>query len=574
MKTLINKYIIVVWAVSLFSSCIFDMDLKEVPKDFYSPENSFVSKENFESAIADIYKTIRNNLYMDPNSTYFMFGIDSDVNVRLDEDGPDGEPMYLEYMYWNTLNKDFGYAWVLWMFCYNWIYKANAVINRAEDEIAKLTDDEKAGIIAEAKFLRAFAYRFLANMYGDVPLVLNETTTPKFDFVKSPRAEVYRQCKEDLTEAIRYLKPVDQLDAGRAPRAAAYHLLSEINICLGDYQGAIDAASAVINDPNFYLMTERFGVRTDFTFNGWTYQGPQRPWGDVFWDLFQEGNMDWKEGNHECIWNVQMSPTILGGGLTPSAGGMYFEAYNQTIWWGVTDINGVDNLLKDTLSGRPNQSVVANNYMSVLVWQYKGDWDRDIRNSEYNIQRDYYWENPESEFYGQLITRENMLDKEYWRRIVPPSFKKGVSAVHYGLSWDAYSQQNHDNGQCFKDWYIMRLPETYLLRAEAYLRNGELQNAANDINVVRGRAKATPVTASDVDIDLILDERARELYFEEFRYNTLMRMGKLVERLHKYNENIIWRNYRIEDYKNLFPIPQSEIEANKGGGLTQNPGYE
>lgn len=120
----------------------------------------------------------------------------------------------------------------------------------------------------------------------------------------------------------------------------------------------------------------------------------------------------------------------------------------------------------------------------------------------------------------------------------------------------------------------MRMSETYLLRAEAYLRSGDKQRAADDINVVRSRSKATPVSDSDVDIDLILDERVRELSFEDFRLNTLMRMGKLVEYLMKYNGAVIQNSYQLPSYKNKFPIPQAEIEANKGGGLTQNTGYE
>jgi hypothetical protein len=156
---------------------------------------------------------------------------------------------------------------------------------------------------------------------------------------------------------------------------------------------------------------------------------------------------------------------------------------------------------------------------------------------------------------------------------LPPTFMKGITTVHYGLYKDEASGQNHDQGRIFKDWYIMRMPETYLLRAEAHFRNGDLQKAADDINVVRGRAHATPVTASDVNLDLILDERARELFMEEIRLSTLARMGKLVEYLMKYNQRIIGQGWQIESYKNKFPIPQSEIEANKGAVLEQNPGY-
>lgn len=63
----------------------------------------------------------------------------------------------------------------------------------------------------------------------------------------------------------------------------------------------------------------------------------------------------------------------------------------------------------------------------------------------------------------------------------------------------------------FRDEYVFRLAETYLLRVEAYLDKGDKQSAADDINAVRNRAHATPVTPNEVDIDYILDERARLL---------------------------------------------------------------
>ena len=566
----LNHYFIIVGVVSLLSSCIVDTELKEVPKDFMSPENSFLNKGGFESGLADIYRDIR-SLYALGDDGHLMLCYDLDLICYTNEDFADGNPQYNETMFWNTINKDNGRVRNHWNMFYSWILKSNIIIDRAEDSNIKWTEDEKSEIVAEAKFLRAFSYRLLANMWGDVPLVLNETAAAKFDYVRSPQMEVYQQCKTDLTEAVKYMKTVDQQPAGRAPRAAAYHLLSEINICMGDYQGAIAAASSVINDPNFYLMTERFGVRTGFTFTGYTYQGPQKSWGDVYWDLFQEGNMNWSDGNHEAIWNVQLDPRILGGGSDVGRFGL--ERLYNFFWWSQADKNGVTNWLRDTLSGRPAGGNLPTSYLGELIWQYKEDWNRDIRNSEYNVQREFYWTNPNGEFYGQRMSRENMGNPRNYGRL-RPSFKKTVAAVHYGLFTDATSGQKHDDGRIFKDWYIMRMSETYLLRAEAYLRSGDKQRAADDINVVRSRSKATPVSDSDVDIDLILDERVRELSFEDFRLNTLMRMGKLVEYLMKYNGAVIQNSYQLPSYKNKFPIPQAEIEANKGGGLTQNTGYE
>lgn len=124
-------------------------------------------------------------------------------------------------------------------------------------------------------------------------------------------------------------------------------------------------------------------------------------------------------------------------------------------------------------------------------------------------------------------------------------------------------------GRTDNDKYRMRLAETYLLRAEAYFHKGDVISAATDINVVRTRAKAKPVTSDQINLDYILDERARELTVEESRRNTLCRLGILVERVKKYN----MKSKDIEAYHQWWPIPQKAIDANRGAELLQNPGY-
>ncbi|GHT67888.1 hypothetical protein AGMMS50239_31920 [Bacteroidia bacterium] len=568
------QYFIIALIGFLPVSCIVDLDLQEVPKDFLSPENSLQNQAGFEAAIAHVYLTVRTEMYASEKTiaSSDLMGMDADFTAM-----GLGTNAYWEYFFWNTINKDNGQARKWWQRFYKLIFQTNVIIDRAESELVTWESEEaKNQIVAEARFVRAYAYHFLVNLFGDVPLVLHETSEPKFDYTRAPQQDVLQQCKDDLTFAIQWLKTVDRQQGGRAPRAAAYHLLSEIEICRANYQEAIDAASAVINDPNFYLMTERFGTRKNFTFSGYDYQGPQEPWGDVFWDLFQEGNMNWSEGNHEAIWNIEMDFKILGGGNTETYGSKFgMEEFWTPDWWRAVDVDGVNNLQKDTLCGMPNGQSRVTDYAGKLIWEYKADWDNDIRNSQYNIQRTFYWNNPVSKFYGQEITLDNIGDPYMFGRWINPSYKKGVTTVHYGVSTDPASGENHDGGGIFKDWYIMRLAETYLLRAEAYYRKGDNQSAANDINVIRKRAHCQyMVTADDVNLDLILDERARELIMEDFRISTLTRMGKLPEYLMKYNPVVIKNGYQLPDYLNKFPIPQSEIEANKGTKLEQNPGYD
>jgi hypothetical protein len=122
----------------------------------------------------------------------------------------------------------------------------------------------------------------------------------------------------------------------------------------------------------------------------------------------------------------------------------------------------------------------------------------------------------------------------------------------------------------FDDYIQVRLGETYLLKAEAQFKLGDAAGAAATINVLRTRANATPITAANVNIDFILDERSRELFLEEQRRYTLLRTGKWYTRTKAYNhfggENIAQRD-------TLFPIPQSVIDANLTKPMSQNPGW-
>ncbi|MES2777354.1 MAG: RagB/SusD family nutrient uptake outer membrane protein [Bacteroidota bacterium] len=568
-----SKLILLIASVVTICSCT--KSLKEVPLDFYSPENSYTNKSQFESALAGIYLNIRSNFYAnaDEVANHDMLGIDCDF-----ADQRSGTNTYAAYFNWQTLNADNGFASKWWTRLYRMVSMANTIIDRAEQPTAVWgSTAEKNAIIAEAKFLRAFNYRFLATIYGGVPLVVNETKTPKFDYTRATQTEVYQLCKTDLEFAVKWLPYINTQTGGRAPREAAFHLLSEINICVKDYPAAIAAADSVIKGTNCALMTARFGKWTTFKTNAPTYQGPQVAWGDAYFDLFQDGNFNFKEGNKEAIWNIEQDPNILGGDNTDvnASGGLFvMERWWGPAPWNIKDKNGVSNFLRDTLMGRPVATLNPPYYIDSLIWQYKGDWSRDMRNSSFNIQRTWYWTNPASTFYGQPVTLANIQIPSEFPTKCGPQFKKSCGVVHYGKFKDATSGQGHDNGRTYKDWYIMRLAETMLLRAEANMLKGDLAAAAADINLVRNRAQATPVVAADVTMDLVLDERARELYMEEFRLNTLMRTGKLRENIIKYNgwakaNNITSLNPKLDK----FPIPRSVIEANTGAKMEQNPGY-
>jgi len=169
---------------------------------------------------------------------------------------------------------------------------------------------------------------------------------------------------------------------------------------------------------------------------------------------------------------------------------------------------------------------------------------------------------PEGYNYGDTIH----LD---WSEPITPDHRTNVSWP-YTRKWEWGDPDVIDGVYQYNDQVYLRLAETYLLKAEAEFMTGKMAEAAETINVLRRRANASEITAGDVTLDLILDERSRELLFEEHRRYTLLRTGKWMERTALHNLN---GGQFIQERDKLFPIPQSVIDANLTVKMTQNPGF-
>jgi hypothetical protein len=300
------------------------------------------------------------------------------------------------------------------------------------------------------------------------------------------------------------------------------------------------------------------------------------------------GNQNRKGGNLESIWVIQYELDIIGGVLTSAGSPLNnMERALAPACFSLVDPSGKPalnkNLAASTINsgGRGVGFVQPTNYWTYQIWGLDSTNDNrvvtstDIRTSAFNISRDFKYTNPASPTYlGKSLldsVASNWKAGQRWRWYPYPT-KITTPGQHPAGVLDDPTLLTLKSiaGPTFRDMYMIRLSETYFLRAEAQLLKGNAQLAADDLNVVRARAKATPVTAAQVTIDYILDERARELVFEEDRRLTLSRTGKLVERVRLHNP---LNKSNIQDYHALFPIPASEIEANKDAVLTQNPGY-
>uniref|UniRef100_UPI003217EB23 RagB/SusD family nutrient uptake outer membrane protein n=1 Tax=uncultured Draconibacterium sp. TaxID=1573823 RepID=UPI003217EB23 len=542
----------------VFFSCNEDKWLEEKPYDFYAPENSYETSEQFNSAVARLYELTNSYMIWSSYGGNYIYQYTSDI-------GYDCIATTHELnSYIDNIIPESSRVRDIWTRYYRIIFDANVIINRIEGETITFNSEaERNALKAEAMFFRAFAYRCLAHQFGGVPIVLDELSEPKRDFVRDTREAVYNQAITDLTFAASNLPSVSDLkEDGRLTKAAANHLLAELYISVKDYDKAITAASSVIDDPNYELMKVRFGTRKD------------EP-GDVYWDLFRRGNQNRNSGvNTESIWVAQYEYMVEGGGS-----GSDLARFLIPLYWQLKGDDGKNLFFghSSKYGGRGIGWMAPSKYLLEDIWTDDPD---DIRNSEYNIIRDIVADNPESAYYGQKIVVSGAIDnfsdplKRWWSAIIA----KAAPINNFPEEAIDDPETGATNGNAvrtFRDHYFMRLAETYLLRAEAYLGKGESGKAAVDINVVRARANATPVEESDVDIDYILDERARELNYEEFRIITLMRVGKLAERVRTKNpmHNGQFASHGVEDYHNLWPIPQSEIERNTEAVLEQNPGY-
>lgn len=560
------KCLLIAFILLIVSLSCNDNVLDEDALDFLSPENAYITEEGVIQGITGILSKIRSAYY-----SYTEFGTMNWATHGSDL-GFNGETPSAGGSYLNSykdLNATLRPVTTHWETGYKIIQWANVLIDKIEQLDASTFSDGEAGknlYLGEARFFRAFIYRNLVSTFGDIPLLTEPIESAKADFVRDPAENVRKQMEEDFKFAATYLPvPGEEAEPGRITQGVAWHYLAEAYLEEGDPQSAIEAATHVVEDYHYALMAERFGNRLGNDIFGS---------GDVYYDLFGYTNHN-LAGNTEAMWVIQVEPDITGGGQISSGyiyGPRYFDlaltpdGYQATLG---TIYNGNYTGYSDTLS-RPTANCRGTDFVHYYIWQ--SDWDNDIRNAKHNIKRNYYYDNPASAYDGQKIDfslysdRANpMLDT---CKILFPAFIKFFDPCNYFL------QPNRAGaGITHKDWYALRFAETLLLRAEAYLDIDRPDLAAEDINKVRNRAHATPVSAADVDIDYILDERARELYGEEWRLIVLRRTGKLIERVRKYNDNPMCPGADIEDHNVLWPIPQDQIDLNVGSDFSQNPGY-
>ncbi len=504
--------------------------------------------QGFEDLVKANYPNLRGvinypNLYFLGTDIFSSYGINDNNGLNL---------------YNSSLTPSDGNFSGLW----NQLYYAVNIANTTLYWATQVTGEDPTLLnvrIGEAKALRAYYYFLLAETFGDVPLKLTLTTDPTFVFTRTPESTVYTQIIQDLTDAVAVLPPTTP-DQGRITLGAAQHLLSKVYLTKAyksygagnaDFQKAATLADAVIAGP--YALKPVFSTLFDPTIANF-------------------------QSNNEVILAVQYSSTTTTNGSGNNL--------NQLALW---DTQAIPYIARSGLYGKPSYAVSPTSYLFSLF-----DKAKDSRYSA------TFW----NVLYAQVATGGFAVgDTAVYYPSVPFTPAQIAAKKYTVINPDQYrtspfsgltrsypepkkfrelNMPYQDNGG-FRNTYVFRLAETYLMGAEANLQLGNTAKALQLFNAIRARAAnpgndpatgipyATEMQVTTLSLDDILDERARELFGEELRWYELKRTGKLITRTLAHNDEAKAAN-KLDAHDLLRPIPQTTIDLNQAP-FPQNPGY-
>lgn len=568
MKT-IKISIIVAIAITMFTIACSDDFLDEKPYSSYARETLY-DDAGIESSLKGLHYVF-GQIWTWPNQQGWLCC----WQVGTDVCSPGGiqgvEIPFFKYEDMNSENRAVEYMWD----------KCFEIINNANNSMEIIGVDGDPEKIAEAKFFRAYSYNILATLYGDVPLLTAPTSTARTDFLRTPVEQVNDTIVADLIFASENLPTIDEaVTESRANKHMAMQCLSEVYLRINKPELAEPMLDSIIESGLFSIVEDRYGVAVGGN-------------GDYFSDMFKYGNQRRSQGNSEAIWTFELEYTKnVAGGFTnaPQHRRNWVPAYHNVPGM-VYAIDDPDEGKISPYGGRGNGRMRPSNWVKYQLYE-----DGDMRNSEHNITRTFVYNAPGWTDTIGIDVKGFRVARDASDAIETRIVQTGDTVVlavgdtleamfPYTRKWDSFDPDDAWGWTCIKDFPIMRLGETYLLRAEARFKNDDLTGAAEDINVLRdrafkesriesGNANLGVVSDADITLDFILDERARELYAEENRRMTLIRTGTLIERAQLNTDvSIKGEITGLTDRIMLLPIPLSEIQRNKDVVWDNNPGY-
>lgn len=511
------------------------------------------SAAGFDAATQAVYASLRDYYGRESAMTMSVFGTDTYTM------GSDGSYKFVN-QYTAQLDARTGYINDIWNAFYIGINTANAVIDQAPN-VTGIDDKTKKRRVAEVKFLRAHHYFILTQMFGAVPLVLAQSTTANKEASRTPVPEVYAAIIKDLQEALPDLAATTTTDYGRVTPGACEHLLARVYLtkatseaaAADDYAKAATYAQNVIKNYSYKLLPD-------------------------FASVFTQGA---GEINDEVILATQYTsdPTTNGPGNETHI--LFLMEYDVQAGMKRDIVNGrpykrfrpTPYTLNTVFADRTNDSRYQKSFKSTFFSNNPGTYSNVFDNSKKSVKYQLgdtaiYLPGVEWSLAKRTSKPYQVLVPSLYSARLYPSLTKFLDPLRPDLTYLAGS----------RDFIMFRLAETYLIAAEALLKTGKPAEALPYINAVRRRAAfvdkqaAMEITVNQLTMEFIMEERARELLGEMFRWFDLKRWGVLVERVKLYNPD---GAPNIKPYHVLRPIPQNQIDRTAGGvaSFPQNPGY-
>ncbi|MGV0829782.1 RagB/SusD family nutrient uptake outer membrane protein [Empedobacter brevis] len=539
-KITISKYILAAALTFSISSCHDDLDLMPNDPDTYTQFDVFKDPNEAKSALAKVYASLALTGQKGPAGDGDIQGVDEgssqytrllfSLNVLTTDEsivgwGDPGLPD-LHGISWSASNS---FVEAMYYRLAQTVSFSNSFISNAQ--VLADTNDEVKSYIAEARFIRAFAYYNLIDMYANVPLVTEVSSElPK----QSNRQELFTFVESELKAIESDLKEGRTNEYGRVDKVAAQALLSRLYLNAETWIGQTKYTEAI----TYSKLALQSGYKlntTDVNKNGSAYD-----------ELFLADN-DTNGAQDEAIFTLN------------------FDGNNSRTYGGSTF------LVKGAIGGKMKSADYGVNggwggprSTKALVNQFSSSVSQS--NSEGNPTA---WKDKRAMFFtdGQTYEISNV-----------GSFGEGYAVYKWSNKKSNGTSGNDATGEYVDtDVPVIRLAEIFLNYAEAVLRGGtggDRATALSLINQLRTRAygdSSGNITDGQLNLDFILAERSRELYWEGTRRTDLIRFKKYISGYDWPFKGGVQNGTSVDATKVLFPIPNNIIVINKN--LTQNPGY-
>jgi SusD family. len=407
-----------------------------------------------------------------------------------------------------------------------WLYSTINTCNSVYELLAAAADSEaKETAIAELRVMRALCYFYLMDIYGGAPLVTKFGDAVK---TRNSRQELFDFVEKEVTESAPLLNPENDITTyGRPNQMTAYTLLAKLYLNAEVYTGTPmwNEALQMCDRVMAFEADNAVELHADYL-DMFNYDNGPRIKEFIFAIPYDENNLR----------GFTPSRFFLGRYTLQALGGYQF---------GASSCLRVIPAFYDLFTEDPND-VREKTFMKEQLYAEDGVTPLTFAGNRLSHPKAITFVNESTFDVGDTDA----------------DFYKGYRSNKFTVS-KSQPTNNHSN-----DLPVFRYADVLLMKAEAILRGAAPTNGDTPVslvNRVRERSGCAPWTS--VDLNRLLDERGRELCYEAWRRNDLIRFGKYEDDFMAFNT--IRKN--TDPAYRLFPIPQTEIDKNPE--LTQNPGY-